>query len=113
MKHKAVIVNDLFYKGCEPHWKCERCGRYAPVRFYNQKEFEETGCDDIEIIANILENTGAVKCIPSHECPNSKHNILAFDLPMGYYVEINFRKLAEAVYESGYRLCEGCEKVAE
>lgn len=69
--------------------------------------------DDIKIIANILENAGAVKCIPSHECPNSKHNVLTFNLPMGYYVEINFRKLAEAVYESGYRLCEGCEKVTE
>ena len=113
MKHKAVIVNDLFYKGCEPQWKCERCGRYAPVRLYNQKEFEETGCDDIKIIANILENAGAVQCIPSHEWPNSKHNVLTFNLPMGYYVEINFRKLAEAVYESGYRLCEGCEKVTE
>ena len=113
MKHKAVIVNDLFYKGCEPHWMCVRCGRYAPVRLYYQKEFEETGCDDIKIIANILENAGAVKCIPSHECPNSKHNVLTFNLPMSNYVEINFRKLAEAVYESGYRLCEGCEKVTE
>lgn len=46
-------------------------------------------------------------------CPNSKYNVLTFNLPMGYYVEINFRKLAEAVYESEYRLCEGCEKVTE
>ena len=113
MKHKAVIVNDLFYKGCEPQWMCERCGRYAPVRLYNQKEFEEMSCDDIKIIANILENASAVKCIPSHECPNSKYNVLTFNLPMGYYVEINFRTLAEAVYEYGYRLCEGCEKVTE
>ena len=26
MKHKEIRIDNLMYKGCEPHWKCTLCG---------------------------------------------------------------------------------------
>ena len=44
MKHKAVRVDDLMYKGCEPHWKCTICGDCVPFHCYTREEFEQQEC---------------------------------------------------------------------
>ena len=45
MKHKAVRIDDLMYKGCEPHWKCIHCGECVPFHCYKKAEFEELECE--------------------------------------------------------------------
>lgn len=40
----VVRVNDLMYKGCEPHWKCVKCGDCAPFHCFSKKEFAELKC---------------------------------------------------------------------
>lgn len=44
MKHKAVRVDNLMYKGCEPHWKCTICGTCVPFHCYTREEFEQQEC---------------------------------------------------------------------
>lgn len=44
MKHKAVRVDNLMYKGCEPHWKCTICGDCVPFHCYTREEFEQQEC---------------------------------------------------------------------
>lgn len=50
MKHKAVRIDDLMYKGCEPHWKCIHCGEYVPFHCYKKAEFEELECKTKKLI---------------------------------------------------------------
>ena len=40
MKHKAIRVDNLMYKGCEPHWKCTLCGDAVPFHCYTKEELE-------------------------------------------------------------------------
>ena len=47
MKHEAVRVDNLMYKGCEPHWKCIYCGECVPFHCYNKQQFEERNCKEI------------------------------------------------------------------
>lgn len=42
--HKAVRVNDLMYKGCEPHWKCTICGLCLPFHLVTKEQFEAIPC---------------------------------------------------------------------
>lgn len=44
MKHKAVRIDNLMYKGCEPHWKCVRCGICVPFHCYTKEQFENQEC---------------------------------------------------------------------
>ena len=44
MKHKAVRIDNLMYKGCEPHWKCKLCGDVVPFHCYTKAEFESRCC---------------------------------------------------------------------
>ena len=44
LKHKVVRVDNLMYNGCEPHWKCTRCGKCVPFHCYTKKEFESQDC---------------------------------------------------------------------
>lgn len=44
MKHNAVRIDNLMYKGCEPHWKCVLCGKCVPFHCYTKEEFEQFDC---------------------------------------------------------------------
>ena len=55
MKHKAVRVDNLMYKGCEPHWKCVHCGECVPFHCYSKKQFEERDCKNIITVTEIAE----------------------------------------------------------
>ena len=44
MKHKVVRIDNLMYKGCEPHWKCIRCGKCVPFHCYTKEQFENQDC---------------------------------------------------------------------
>jgi hypothetical protein len=44
MKHKAVRIDNLMYKGCEPHWKCKFCGEAVPFHCYTKEKFENYCC---------------------------------------------------------------------
>lgn len=30
MTHEVIRIDNLMYKGCEPHWKCIHCGICIP-----------------------------------------------------------------------------------
>ena len=44
MNHKVVRVNNLMYKGCEPHWKCTYCGVCIPFHCYTKELIENQTC---------------------------------------------------------------------
>ena len=44
MKHKVVRIDNLMYNGCEPHWKCTRCGKCVPFHCYTKEQFESQDC---------------------------------------------------------------------
>ena len=44
MTHKAVRIDNLMYKGCEPHWKCTVCGECVPFHCYSKADFEKLIC---------------------------------------------------------------------
>ena len=46
MKHKVVRVDNLMYKGCEPHWKCIYCGLVVPFHCFKKEEIEYSNCED-------------------------------------------------------------------
>ena len=43
-KHKAIRIDNLMYKGCEPHWQCTICGMAVPFHCYTKEEFEQKCC---------------------------------------------------------------------
>lgn len=45
MRHKAIRVENLMYKGCESHWKCVYCGDAVPIHCYTKEEFEKRCCN--------------------------------------------------------------------
>ena len=45
MKHKVVRIDNLMYNGCEPHWKCTRCGKCVPFHCYTKEQFENQECN--------------------------------------------------------------------
>ena len=48
MKHKAIRIDNLMYKGCEAHWRCIHCGMCVPFHCYNKELFEEMECKEAE-----------------------------------------------------------------
>lgn len=58
---------------------------------------------DIDKIRDILMQADAVTCdIESYE-PTYYGDNAVYHIPRGYYVQIDFNKLAQAVYDAGYR----------
>ena len=43
-RHQIKRVDDLMYKGCEPHWHCIICGGYWPFHCYSKEELEKMEC---------------------------------------------------------------------
>jgi len=43
-KHTVIRIDDLMYKGCEPHWKCTKCGICIPFHCYKKENIEEMEC---------------------------------------------------------------------
>lgn len=50
MKHKVVRIDNLMYKGCEPHWKCVHCGMCVPFHCYTKEQFENQECKTFQKI---------------------------------------------------------------
>ena len=42
--HKVERVENLMYKGCEPHWHCIYCDDYWPFHCYGRKDLEQMPC---------------------------------------------------------------------
>lgn len=47
MYHKVERVDDLMYKGCEPHWHCIQCDDYWPFHCFTDKQLEKMTCNVI------------------------------------------------------------------
>lgn len=45
LTHKVIRVDNLMYDGCEPHWKCTRCGKCVPFHCYTKEQFENQECN--------------------------------------------------------------------
>lgn len=54
LTHKVIRVDNLMYDGCEPHWKCTRCGKCVPFHCYTKEQFENQEC-------NITDNNKRIK----------------------------------------------------
>lgn len=39
-------VDNLMYKGCEPHWQCIHYGMYVPFHCFKKEEVENSNCED-------------------------------------------------------------------
>lgn len=64
---------------------------------------------DIETIRDILMNADAVTCdVDSYE-PTYYCNNAIYHIPNGYCVQIDYNKLAQAIYNAGYRKGENDE----
>lgn len=50
MKHKIIRVDNLMYKGCEPHWGCTNCGYIVPFHCFPKEYLEQQECkkEDVE-----------------------------------------------------------------
>lgn len=44
MKHEVIRVDNLLYKGCEPHWKCVKCEVCIPFHCYSKADLEGMEC---------------------------------------------------------------------
>lgn len=42
--HRVRRIDDLMYKGCESHWKCEFCGECVPFHCYTKEQIEAQAC---------------------------------------------------------------------
>lgn len=58
MKHNVVRIDNLMYNGCEPHWKCTRCGKCVPFHCYTKEQFENQECNskNMSIREDILKD---------------------------------------------------------
>ncbi len=60
MKHKAIRVDNLMYKGCEPHWGCVNCGECVPFHCYNKQSFEAKDCREEYLKGNGFQNINII-----------------------------------------------------
>lgn len=44
--HEVERVENLMYKGCEPHWHCIHCDNYWPFHCYSRKDLEQMTCPE-------------------------------------------------------------------
>ena len=42
--HEVIRVDNLMYKGCEPHWKCIHCGVCIPFHCWDKEDIEKRQC---------------------------------------------------------------------
>ncbi len=42
--HEVIRVDNLMYKGCEPHWKCIHCGVCIPFHCWDKEDLEKQEC---------------------------------------------------------------------
>lgn len=42
--HKVERVDNLMYKGCEPHWRCIYCEECIPFHCYTKQDIENMIC---------------------------------------------------------------------
>lgn len=65
--------------------------------------------NDISAICDILMDADAITCtIESYEpVYNLYDNKALYHIPYGYYVKVDYNKLAKAIYEAGYRKLKG------
>ena len=56
MTHKVVRVDNLMYKGCEPHWKCIYCNNYYPFHCYSKEEIESIECKNLTDVVEVKHN---------------------------------------------------------
>lgn len=58
--------------------------------------------EEVQKIVDILINADAVVCAPIFAPQRYFSNIL-YEIPMGYTINVNFEKLATALWDAGYR----------
>lgn len=58
--------------------------------------------EEVEKIEDVLINADAVMCVPNFAPQRYFSNVL-YEIPMGYTVTVNLRKLATALLDAGYR----------
>ena len=56
MTHKVTRVDNLMYKGCEPHWKCIYCNNYYPFHCYSKEEIENIECKNSTDVVEVKQN---------------------------------------------------------
>jgi len=42
--HEMVRVDNLMYRGCEPHWKCKHCVVCIPFHCFTKEQCETQEC---------------------------------------------------------------------
>ena len=52
----VIRVENLLYKGCEPHWKCLRCGESTPFHSCTKEQFADQVCVTTKNIEFVLDN---------------------------------------------------------
>ena len=58
MNHKAIRIDNLMYKGCEPHWKCVNCGECVPFHCWTKEQFESQKCSENQSVPPTAESKG-------------------------------------------------------
>ena len=49
MKHEIIRVDNLMYKGCEPHWGCSKCGYIVPFHCFTKDYLEQQECKETDV----------------------------------------------------------------
>lgn len=71
------------------------------------KEMEEAPSQEKDKIRKILIQANAVSCNAlGFECYPVGNNLKSSVIPSGYHVEVDFNKMAQALYNAGYRKAE-------
>ena len=68
------------------------------------KQFDGVDETVINDIVTVLMNSDAVTCaIESYDEPYMREEISMYIIPSSYRMAVDFKKLAKAVYDAGYR----------
>ena len=59
--------------------------------------------DKLNDITNVLLNSDAVTCTVSCSEPQLYASNALYEIPAGYRVEVDYNKLAKAIWDAGYR----------
>lgn len=67
--------------------------------------------EEVQKIVDILMNADAVMCVSNFEpqlyfpniAPQRYFSIILYEIPAGYTINVNFGKLATALWDAGYR----------
>lgn len=58
--------------------------------------------EEVQKIADILIDADAVMCVP-HFAPQYYFSNNLYEIPIGYTMSVNFKKLATDLWDAGYR----------